>query len=140
MRQKPVEPERTLEMEDYICLEDFASLFDIVENIKGFNVDLKNVETHSSEENDYFKFTRQETDEEFNERMDKYNKELESYNKWYSVNKDKIEQYEAEQKIIDEEKRKRNEIIQEKRAEAKRKKLLKQQKEIQKELEKLGVK
>jgi len=139
-RKEPEKPERRESIHRTEYISSFSNLYEIFKYFNKLEVDLKNVKVHSYYDDDSFIWDSPETDQEFDSRMAEYKKQLENYNKWYSVNKDKAIQYEAEQKIKEEERRKRNEIIQEKRAEAKRKKLLKQQKEIQKELEKLGVK
>lgn len=40
----------------------------------------------------YFYWTEEETDEEFEKRVDLYNSKLKKYDEWYKENKDKIEE------------------------------------------------
>ena len=97
MRAKPAKPVRkrniTVEMPIYndISLKEIIDYF----SEKGYNnlehIVFEDCSFYPDCREYYFSFCRDETDEEFNKRLEKYKERLKEYNKWYAENKEEID-------------------------------------------------
>ena len=140
IKSKPKKPVRKKNIREYYEIYDGNTLSDIILKIDS-NIDLSDVRFSVSydrwdEEADVaIHLIRDETDEEFEKRMQSYNKRLASYNEWYDKNKDQIEEELAKRAELKKQKETHKAEQQQKQAEKKIKEAEKEIKRLKKILD-----
>lgn len=135
IRSAPKRPERKKVKIEYI-LYDGDTLDSVINYFLTKGCDITNVyvDCYSDEyyniSNLRFISTRDETDEEYNQRINKYQNELEKYNRWYNDNRELIERELTRRR--EEEQRK---LV--RKTEREKRKLLKDKKMLEKQLSKI---
>jgi len=102
MKNIPIKPVIKTNITECFSIEDGTTLIEIVNWANNWNISFENVYCdidYYSDNKVFFILTRNESDEEYKIRLDKYEKDLIKYDKWKKENEDLILERERQTKI-----------------------------------------